>query len=233
MPQSAASRRAAALALAAAVLTACADAATDTTEVTESRFGTVERAPSAFHGTLLEPSPIRPQLTLRDTEGQPFSLSNRPDDEVTVLFFGYTHCPDVCPTTIADLAAARRQLPPQIREQMTVAFVTEDPERDTPAALRQWLDRFDSSFVGLIGGNIATKRAMTTLHLPASKRVPDPAESIKHPDSGEGHHDHGNYAIEHPGIVYVFGPGNAVVIYTGGTSPREYAEDLIRLASGS
>ncbi|MEJ7704387.1 MAG: SCO family protein [Geodermatophilaceae bacterium] len=113
----------------------------------------------------------RPDLTLLDTAGRPFSLADRPDDEVTVIFFGYTHCPDVCPTTMADLAVAGRQLPPEVREQVTVAFITEDPQRDTPEALRAWLDQFDSSFLGLLGGNEATQAALAELLLPETTRL--------------------------------------------------------------
>jgi len=120
-------------------------------------------------------------LTLVGTDGREFSLADRPADEVTVVFFGYTHCPDICPTTMADLAVARRQLPNEVREHVTVVFVSEDPERDTPQALRQWLDQFDSTFIGLLGD--------------------------------------------------AFGPADAAVIYTGGFSPRQYAEDFTRLAA--
>ncbi len=223
-------RYGAALLLSASGLSACADTAGDADGTTQSRVATSERTPSAFNGTLVEPTIGRPELRLRDTESQPFSLAARPDDEVTVLFFGYTHCPDVCPTTMADLAAAYSQLSPQISDRVTVAFVTEDPKRDTPAAMRRWLNRFDPSFLGLVGGNAATRRALAELHLPQSSRIPNPDQEVDHPDTGGDHHGHGEYIIEHAGIIYAFGPGAATVIYTGGTSPREYAEDFTRLA---
>ncbi|MGH3812743.1 MAG: SCO family protein [Pseudonocardiaceae bacterium] len=185
--------------------------------------------PSGFHGTLLDPPEARPTQTLRDTRGRAFSLARRPSGEVTVLFFGYTHCPDVCPTTMADLAAARAQLPPRLRDGVTVAFVTEDPARDTPTALRRWLNRFDPSFLGLRGGNAATKAMLTQLHLPQSKRVEDPQQSIKHPSGGRSHHKHRQYGVTHAGVVYAFGPGGRTVIYTGGTTPDQYAADFARL----
>ncbi len=209
------------------VLTACSPGAD-----TPSQVADVDAAPTVFHGTMLAASPGRPELTLRDTENQEFSLTERPEGEVTVVFFGYTHCSDVCPTTMADLAVASRQLRPELREQVTVVFVTEDPRRDTPAALRQWLDQFDSTFVGLLGGNPATEAALAELALPESTQIPQPDDPIVHPDTGDGSHDHGDYAIEHSGIVYAFGPiaTRTAIVYTGGFSPRQYAEDFTRLA---
>lgn len=223
----------AALLLTASALSACGDTTGDAgaaVSTTQSRVATSERTPSAFHGTLVDPAMRRPELRLRDIERQTFSLAERPGDEVTVLFFGYTHCPDVCPTTMADLAAAYGALPPEVSDRVTIAFVTEDPTRDTPAAMRRWLDQFDPSFVGLVGGNAATRSALAELHLPQSRRIRNPDQEVEHPDTGEDHHDHGDYIVEHAGIVYAFGPGGATVIYTGGTSPREYAEDFVRLA---
>ncbi len=188
---------------------------------------------SDLHGTLVDPPLPRPEVRLRDTAGRWFSLATRPEDEVTALFFGYTHCPDVCPTTLADLAAGRRLMPPAVRDKVTVAFVTEDPQRDTPASLRRFLDRFDPSFIGLAGGGERTKQLMAQLHLPATEIDEEPSTAIVHPDSGEGHHTHGKYAVDHPEIVYVFGPRGSVVIYTGGTTPTQYAEDFSRLAGGT
>ena len=187
---------------------------------------------SRLHGTLVDPPLPRPTQVLRDTSGQVFSFADRPADELTVLFFGYTHCPDVCPTTMADLASARHQLPAPLRDRVTVVFVTEDPERDTPGSLRRWLDGFDPSFVGLRGGNAATKAVLEQLYLPATKRREHPQDPINHPDTGVRHHHHGDYAVEHAGVVYAFGPGRTTVIYSGGTKPSEYAADFTKLLRG-
>ncbi len=206
--------RGAVLLVTASVLTACG-VPTNTSTAGGSGVADVDRAPSAFHGTLLDSFAGRPDLTLLDTAGRTFSLADRPDDEVTVIFFGYTHCPDVCPTTMADLAVAGRQLPPEVREQVTVAFITEDPQRDTPEVLRAWLDQFDPSFLGLLGGNAATQSALSELLLPETTRLPDQ-----------------DGVIEHSATVYAFGPGGATVIYTGGTTPDQYAGDFALLALG-
>lgn len=189
--------------------------------------------PDLLHGTVVDPL-ARPAQALRDTSGRPYSLADRPEDELTVLFFGYTHCPDVCPTTMADLAAARAQLPDDLRDRVEVVFVTEDPKRDTNPALRRWLDRYDPSFVGLRGGNAASRALLDELYLPRTKLDPEPEKAIRHPGSDDGHHhDHGRYGIDHASVVYAFGPGGNTVIYTSGAKPSEYAADFTRLLDPS
>lgn len=187
---------------------------------------------SDLNGTVVDPPLPRPGQELRDTRGRPFSLDDRPAAELTVLFFGYTHCPDVCPTTMADLAAARSRLPEKLRDDVTVVFVSEDPERDTPRTLRTWLDGFDPSFVGLRGGNKKTAAMLEELYLPETVRVESPEDPVDHPHDGGDHHDHGDYGVDHAGVVYAFGPGDATVIYSGGTTPSEYAADFTTLLGG-
>jgi protein SCO1/2 len=208
--------------------TACSKVADPSPDAGGPPAAVVGSAPSDFHGTPAE-GVRRPEFTLRDTAGSRFAFADRPPDEITVVFFGYTHCPDLCPTTMADLAAARRQLPPSVRERVTVVFVTEDPARDTPRVLRSWLDRMDPAFVGLVGGNEKTKQVLKELYLTQCKRVTAPMPAVVHPQ--DGHEHPGEYGIEHPGIVYAFGPDGNTVIYSGGTTPRQYAEDFTRLAT--
>jgi len=181
---------------------------------------------SDLNGTVVDPPLPRPEQDLRDTRGRRFSLDHRPEDELTLLFFGYTHCPDLCPTTMADLAAARGQLHGTLQEKVTVVFVSEDPERDTPRALRKWLKGFDPSFVGLRGGNQQTETMLKELYLPETVRVESPEDPVEHPDDGGHHHEHGDYGVDHAGVVYAFAPGDVTVIYTGGTTPIEYAADF-------
>lgn len=189
----------------------------------------------AYHGTLLSDQ-LRPRLRLRTTSGRWFDLAARPARETTVVFFGYTHCPDVCPTTMADLGAAVGHLEPAVRDDVTVVFVTEDPARDTPRVLRRWLDRYDEDLVGLIGGPQRTTDVLEQLHLPESTINRNPETPVEHPP-GHTHDDgHGatggddDYGVDHSGIVYLFGPGDRTLIYSGGTTPDEYAEDLARVA---
>ncbi|MCF2526462.1 SCO family protein [Yinghuangia soli] len=107
--------------------------------------------PSKYRGTELGKALEKPALALTDTAGQPYDFKARTDGKVTLLYFGYTHCPDVCPTTMADLARGLTKLKPEDRAKIEVVFVTTDPERDKGAELREWLDAFDKSFVGLTG----------------------------------------------------------------------------------
>lgn len=185
---------------------------------------------TGYVGTLIDGVP-RPALTLPMTTGHRFDLQGRPDAEATVVFFGYTHCPDVCPTTMADLAVAYRQLPDGVRTNVTVVFVTEDPRRDTPAVLRRWLDGFDPAFVGLIGGGSRTRSVLEQLYLPATEIDRDPRSPVRHP-AGHRHSGHGDdYAVGHSGVVYVFGPAGRTLIYTGGVTSADYAGDLTRLVT--
>lgn len=185
---------------------------------------------TGYAGTLLTPAVPRPDLTLADISGQTFGLAHRPAKEITAVFFGYTHCPDVCPTTMADLAAAKRLLPPAVTARLKVVFVTEDPRHDSQPVLRAWLDRFDPSFVGLIGGGSSTSYILSQLHLPQTTftsptRASRPTASPQSSASATP----GGYAVSHSGIVYVFAQG-ATLIYTGGTSPQQYAADLTQLS---
>lgn len=91
-----------------------------------------------------------PDFSLMDQDGRPFHLGDQRGSEV-VLFFGYTHCPDICPATLSQIAQAMRELTPEERSKIRVAFVTLDPDRDDPATLRRFVRIFDRSFYGLTG----------------------------------------------------------------------------------
>lgn len=105
--------------------------------------------PYTFHGTQFEP--VRPvtDFTLTNQDGRPVRLSDY-RGKLVVLFFGYTHCPDVCPTTLARLNQVMRELGDDAKA-VQVLFISADPERDTPAALKRFLSHFNSTFVGLTG----------------------------------------------------------------------------------
>ena len=146
----------------------------------------------------------RPPLVLTDTSGRRFDLAARPSGELTLLFFGYTRCPDVCPTTLADLAAARRRLSAAQRARVQVVFVSVDPAHDSPTVLRAYLDRFDPSFIGLRGGP-STNTVLAALKAPLTDLTARP--------------------VSHAGSVYGF-RGRRTVVWTGGDSPATFATDL-------
>ena len=106
--------------------------------------------PASFRGTsYTEPYPAAPGFALDRADGSTFQLSQA-RGKVVMLFFGYTSCPDVCPTTLAEFKQALEQLGDKA-DQVEVVFVTVDPERDTPQRVQEYVDHFNSRFIGLSG----------------------------------------------------------------------------------
>ncbi len=168
---------------------------------------------------ILEPGP-RPEFTLENTEGQPFDFRAGTADQLALLFFGYTNCPDICPVHMAGIAAVLRDLPWEVRDRIRVVFVTTDPVRDTPERLREWLAGFDPSFVGLRGEIDEVNRIQTDLGLPASVRLAD---------RGDGEP---GYEVGHAAQVLVFGGSDLRLAYPFGTRQADWKRDLPRLVAG-
>ena len=105
----------------------------------------------ALHGTELDPPFEVAGTPLIDTAGRPFSLTEDTEKPLTLVFFGYTHCPDICQTVMSNLATAVTRLDERDRDRLDVVFVTTDPARDTADVLKRYLEHFDPSFVGLTG----------------------------------------------------------------------------------
>src|ERR1017187_3266533 len=105
----------------------------------------------SYRGGLVEPPLPKPAFVLTDTSGAPFDFRSRTQGAVTLLFFGYTYCPDQRPMHMPNIGVALKKLPPGVDSQVKLVFVTTDPARDTPLQLRRWLDNFDKHFVGLTG----------------------------------------------------------------------------------
>ena len=102
-----------------------------------------------FRGTLYDPALSAPEIALRRDDGSSFRLSEQRGD-VVLLFFGYTSCPDVCPTTLSELRKVKTELGSNA-DQVKVVFVTVDPERDTPEQIQKYVSIFNPSFLGLSG----------------------------------------------------------------------------------
>jgi protein SCO1/2 len=109
----------------------------------------------------LVPPLQKPTQTLTDTSGKPWSFAADGDTKATLLYFGYTHCPDVCPTTMADIHQALEHVSPAVRANTQVVFVTVDPDHDPLSRIRTWLNDFDPSFIGLRGKTYADIVAMS------------------------------------------------------------------------
>jgi protein SCO1 len=126
-----------------------------------------------LNGVLL-PRPYRvPDVALEDTAGKQVALATAARKPVTLVFFGYTHCPDVCPTTMADIALAMRKVDPAVAAQTSVVFVTTDPARDTPEVLGAYLDQFDTDlptqFIGLTGDQGQIDQAQLAAGVPQAE----------------------------------------------------------------
>ncbi len=116
-----------------------------------------EQAKPGFKLTDVTGAGFGKELNLTDHNGQPRTLADFRGKVVTV-FFGFTHCPDVCPTTLAEMAQVAKALGPEA-DKLQVLFVTVDPERDTPQVLKQYVPSFHPSFLGLTGDAAATAAA--------------------------------------------------------------------------
>ena len=170
-----------------------------------------------YRGVAL-PAPIpKPSFTLTDFNGQPYDFAAQTRDKVGLLFFGYTHCPDVCPLHMANIAAVLQKMPAEDRSRVVTVFVTTDPERDTPDRLREWLGSFDPTFVGLTGSHADLTSVQQMLGLPQAAREYANADSA-------------NYFVAHGAQVFAFArDGNAYTIYPFGIRQEDWANDLPRL----
>ena len=124
---------------------------------------------ATYAGLGLTPAQPRPEFTLTDTAGRPYRFGTATAGKPTLLYFGYTHCPDVCPTTLADIALALQAVPASVRQATQVVFVTTDVKRDTPAVLAAYLKQFDpglpNPFVGLTGSQAQIDAAQVAAHV--------------------------------------------------------------------
>jgi protein SCO1/2 len=173
---------------------------------------------STWGGTPIDPALPRPDFTLTDTDGRPFDFAAETGGQLTLLFFGYTNCPDVCPVHMATLATALRT--PGLPEPRVV-FVTTDPERDTPERLSQWLAQFGiEGVVGLTG---------TVEEIAAAESSAQVAGSMIEPDGAAG--DDGDYEVGHAAQMIAYSPNDqAHVVYPFGVRSEDWARDLPRLA---
>lgn len=170
---------------------------------------------SSWHGKDIQG--LMPELAfeLTGTSGETVTASEL-DGQIRLLFFGFTSCPDVCPTTLQKLSQAIKAMPPELQSQTQTLFVSVDPQRDTPERLASYVDFFDKRIVGLTGNEPElrelAKRYRTTF-------------GYDEPDAD------GNYAVSHSSAVYVFDRnGKARLLLRPDLSTDEIRQDLIALA---
>ena len=167
-----------------------------------------------FRGVVVSPPIAKPPLVLIDFNGRRYDFAAETRGKVALLFFGYTHCPDVCPLHMANIAAVLRRMPAEDRARVVTVFVTTDPERDTPDRLREWLGNFDPAFVGLTGTKEELAQAQRALHLGEATREYVGTDSSQ-------------YFIGHGAQVFAFArDGHAYTIYPFGIRQEDWANDL-------
>ena len=167
----------------------------------------------AFQASDITGSSFGRDFELKDAQGNTRRLADFKGKAV-VIFFGYTQCPDVCPTTLAALAEAMKRLGPDA-DRVQVLFVTVDPERDTPQLLAQYVPAFDPRFLGLYGDADATARTAKEFKV-IYQKVPGATA--------------GTYTMDHSAGTYVFDPQGRLRLYvTNGQAPDVFVHDLREL----
>jgi len=166
-----------------------------------------------FVGTDVSGAKLGDDLGLLDQDGRTRRISDFKGKAV-VLFFGYTHCPDVCPTTMSELAKAMRMLAPRDQE-VQVLFVTLDPERDTAEVLKRYVPSFNPKFIGLRGNEEATRRIAKDFKIFYARQ-----------ETGSK----SGYSIDHSAGLYIFDRKGNLRIYTNpGQGSKDIAGDLGKL----
>lgn len=182
-------------------------------------------AQHSFLGTQYNPREPVPEVELTDSNGRPFRLSNHFGQPI-LMFFGYTHCPDVCPATVYNVSWVFDRL--ESVEDLDALFImiTVDPERDSPQVLGQFLGGFDSSFVGLTGAPETLAQIYDGFGITVQRDEDGQAAEgldLEHPDEA-------GYSITHTSRVFAIDKrGNLAVSYSFGTDPEVILTDVLYL----
>lgn len=165
-----------------------------------------------MHGAVLTEPYQLPDATLTDSRGEQFALLENLDAPLTLVFFGYTHCPDICQAVMADVASGLSRLDAEQADDVQMWFVTTDPARDDPETLRSYLDRFDPGFEGLTGklSEIVAVADQVKVGIEEGEKLPS-----------------GGYEVNHgTPILGVQHDGSVPILWTEGTSAAKLAEDI-------
>lgn len=201
-----------------AVLAAFAGAGCSGGGETEStpNAGMTALAKGPFRGGRVTPPYDKPSVILTDTTGKPFDLRKETEGFITLFYIGYTHCPDICPTHMHDIAKVLKESDPAVAARMRVVFVTADPDRDTPQVLGDWLHFFKPEFIGLVPTKEQLQALLNELDMPPTVYT----------DVGGG-----NYTASHAAIVIAFTPDNqGHLAYPYGFTIEDWRWDLNKLA---
>jgi protein SCO1/2 len=176
--------------------------------------GKLSFGPYEYRGIVMpDPEPVG-DFTLTAHNDVKVSLSDL-NDQIVLLYFGYTYCPDVCPTTLSSLAQALDKLKQEEKEQIQIVMVSVDPERDTPETLAEYLAHFDPSFLGLTGTEQELAAAAEAFGI-FYQKGPGSVES--------------GYLVDHTATVSVMDKGGRLrLLFPFGTPPEDIAADLQHL----
>lgn len=170
-----------------------------------------------WRGTLYEPPLPAPPFSLQKADGSWFRLEEQ-RGKIVLLFFGYTFCPDVCPTTLAELSQALARLDVDQQAQVQVVFISVDPERDTPERVQAFVRHFAPGFLGLSGSEAQLQSIWQAYGV---------YREIQQSSSAAG------YLVNHSARVYLIDQeGNLRLTYAFGTPPEDLTHDLRLLLSG-
>lgn len=176
---------------------------------------------------IVEPPHLLQDFTLTDNTGEAISLSDLRGQAV-LMFFGYTHCPDVCPTTLADYTRVKQALG-RDADQVAFVFVSVDGTRDTPEVLTQYLGQFDANFIGMTGDKTTLRRIGAEYGLLFQQKTTSVGDGheAEH-EHQEGHDlDAENYFVQHTSPSFLVDPdGYLRMVYFYGTKPEVIAEGV-------
>ena len=189
------------------------------------REGASRRAEeTGFRGRVIENPGPRPDFVLRDARGGTFDFREETAGHLALLFFGYTHCPDVCPIHMSSIAEVKRDLGLAFGRNTRVIFVTVDPSRDTPERIVSWLEGFDPEFIGLYGEPATIDSIQFALGLPPAM-VPGRTGTDELAPAAA-------YDVGHASAVVAFPPGDSIrVMFPFGTRQADWRHDLEILAT--
>ncbi|MET8681162.1 SCO family protein [Streptomyces sp. NPDC004647] len=175
-------------------------------------------APARKAATVLDNPIEKPDLVLTDTKGKKYDLLEQTKGHPTLLYFGYTNCPDACPFTMSNIDIAMRKLSKAEQKELRVVFVTSDPRQDTPRRLGEWLGMQNKSFTGLTGDFDTIQAGARTLGIYLDKPKKEK----------------GVWVSSHGTQVLAFSPKDdkAHVLYGKDTTAEDYGKDLPKIIKG-
>ncbi|MGD9961238.1 SCO family protein [Nocardioides sp.] len=177
--------------------------------------GSDSRSDDGYYGAVLDKQYVVPDITLTDDTGAPYDVVTDTTKPLTLVFFGYTNCPDICQAVMGSLASAMTRLDDAQRAAVDVVFITTDPARDDEATLKRYLARFDPGFIGLTGPLRDIQAVGDQLGVFIEKGAKLAS---------------GGYEVDHSTqVIAIDQDDHSPIVWTYGTSSAQFASDIIRL----